>query len=66
MKEQYVYVVTSTEMGWDCVCGVYDSEESAVRHCFHDNPDGLTLEEMDALVSDGETSYVISCKKVKP
>lgn len=22
---KYVWVVTSVEMGWDCVCGVYDA-----------------------------------------
>jgi hypothetical protein len=61
-----VYVVTSTEMGWDCVCGVFLSEESAVRSCFHDNPDNLTLEDMAYMVDDGDTSYVITYKVVKP
>lgn len=56
---KYVYVVTSTEMGWDCVCGVYETSESAVRHCFHDNPDNLTLEEMSEWVDNGDTPYVI-------
>jgi hypothetical protein len=63
---EYVYVVTNVEMGWDCVCGVYQSEESAYRHCFHDNDDGLTLEEIIEKVDDGDTSYVISAQRLKP
>ena len=26
---QRVYVVTDSELGWDCVVGVYDNEEAA-------------------------------------
>lgn len=61
---EYVYVVTSLEMGWDCVCGVYKTSESAYRSCFeHDS--GLTLEEMTAQVEDGDTSYVIFTKLLR-
>lgn len=61
----YVFVVTHLEMGWDNVCGVYKTSESAYRHCFHDNPENLTLEEMTAMVEDGDTSYVVSAKKLE-
>ena len=60
----YVYVVTNVEMGWDCVCGVYKTSESAYRSCFNDE-DGLTLEEMTAKVEDGDTSYVVSAKLLR-
>jgi hypothetical protein len=62
---EYVYVVTSVEMGWDCVCGVYKTPESAYRSCFHDNEEGLTLEEMEARVEDGDTSYVVHAKRLQ-
>lgn len=29
----YVYVVTDVELGWDCVCGVYLTEEEAEDSC---------------------------------
>lgn len=28
-----VYVVTGVELGWDCVVGVYTSEEVARKEC---------------------------------
>ena len=28
-----VYVVTSTDLGWDCVCGVYATYELAEKAC---------------------------------
>ena len=28
-----VYVVTDPELGWDCVIGVYDSLEEAIKAC---------------------------------
>ena len=31
MEEQYVWVVTNPEDGWDCVMGVYECEELAIR-----------------------------------
>ncbi len=27
-----VYVVTNTELGWDCVCAVYTNEEAALEY----------------------------------
>lgn len=62
---KYVHVVTNLEMGWDNVCGVYESEESAYRSCFHDNPDNLSLDEMQALVEDGDTQYVVHTKRLE-
>lgn len=29
---KYVYVVTSLELGWDCIVAVYDNEQAAERH----------------------------------
>lgn len=60
----YVYVVTHLEMGWDNVCGVYKTSEGAYRSCFHDNPDGFTLEEMTRQIEDGETEYVVHHKRL--
>lgn len=31
--DQYVYVVTDNELGWDCVVGVYRTEEAAILRC---------------------------------
>jgi hypothetical protein len=28
-----VYVVTNPELGWDCVCGVFESREDDVEFC---------------------------------
>lgn len=61
----YVFVVTNLEMGWDNVCGVYQTSESAYRYCFHDNPDNLTLEEMTELVENGDTSYVVHAQRLE-
>lgn len=60
---EYVYVVTGVELGWDCVCGVYKTSESAYRRCF--DGDDLTLEEMIAQVENGDTSYVVSAKPLR-
>lgn len=60
---KYVYVVTSTEMGWDCVCGVYENVDDAYRSCY--NPDNLSLDEMKELVENGDTAYVVSVKKLQ-
>jgi len=62
---EYVYVVTSVEMGWDCVCGVYKTAEAAYRSCFRYDETGMTLEEMEALVEDGDTSYVVHTKRLE-
>lgn len=61
---QYVYVVTSLEMGWDCVCGVYTNVDSAYRSCFHDDVE-RTVEEMRDLVENGDTSYVVHSQRLE-
>lgn len=61
---EYIHVVTSTEMGWDCVCGVHRTEEGAYRSCFHDDEE-RSLEEMRELVDNGDTSYVVHTKKLE-
>jgi hypothetical protein len=62
---KYVYVVTSVELGWDCVCGVYENVEDAYRSCFDGNPLNLSLEQMETMVEDGDTNYVVHAKKLK-
>lgn len=62
---KYVYVVTSTEMGWDCVCGVYEKEEDAYSRCYPYNPHNLNHKQIKALVDDGETAYVITVRKLE-
>ena len=60
---EYVYVVTSTEMGWDCVCGVYTDYDKAVLSCFHD--DDREFDEKASEVENGDTSYVIHTKRLE-
>jgi hypothetical protein len=60
---EYVYVITSTEMGWDCVCGVYKNYRKAVESCFWD--DDRDFEEKEREVEDGDTSYIIHRKKLE-
>lgn len=59
----YVYVVTSTEMGWDCVCGVYKDYQKAVESCYWG--DDLSFEEKEAEIDNGDTPYVIHHKKLE-
>ncbi len=61
----YVYVVTSVEMGWDCVCGVYTDYKSAVLSCFFDEDLERPYEELMDEVEDGETSYIIHQKQLE-
>jgi hypothetical protein len=58
----YVYVLTSIEMGWDCVCGVYTNYDDAVRYCMHG--EDIPLAEMAEKIEDGDTSYVIHTKRL--
>lgn len=44
-----VYVVTDTNLGWDCVVGVFDNEKAAY-HCV--NSLGYTDEEVDAVIHE--------------
>ena len=32
IMKQRVFVVTNTELGWDCVCAVYTNKEAALKH----------------------------------
>lgn len=57
-----VYVVTNVEMGWDCVCGVYTDKVDAIRRCFGDNEADLSYEEMESLINNCDTSYVVHYK----
>lgn len=59
----YVYVVTSVEMGWDCICGVYKDYQKAVLSCFWD--DDRSFEEKAAAIEDGDTSYIIHTKRLE-
>lgn len=44
-----VYIVTSTDLGWDCIVGVYDNEDAAI----------LFLEAMD------NSSYILHKKTIQ-
>lgn len=63
----YMYVVTDVESGWDCVVGVYSTEELAEAAC---RPDPQELMEdpefwMEHLDSNGMfNTRVIHCKKL--
>lgn len=61
---KYVFVVTSVDMGWDCVCGVYENRTDAYRSCF-ERDSKLTIEQMINTVECGDTSYVVSAKKLQ-
>lgn len=37
MNEKLVYVLTSTELGWDCVIGVFKSEEGLLAYINEDS-----------------------------
>lgn len=58
-----IYVVTNTENGWDCVVGVYDSEDLAEQACMPYPEDVKYFKENGYLTSDGKfETYNISCK----
>ncbi len=38
----YIYVVTDSELGWDCVVAVFDNEEAA-EACVADRGDTCTI-----------------------
>lgn len=64
---QYVYVVTDVELGWDCVCGVYLTEEEAIAEC-KPSPEEYEADKEwydQHLDSDGMfNTRVIHCKKL--
>ena len=39
MKGKTVYIVTSPQLGWDCVCGVFETEEDAIERYGQENFD---------------------------
>lgn len=43
MKKKTVIVITSTDMGWDCVIGVFSSEDAIRKSCLgsEDLPEGV-------------------------
>lgn len=62
---EYVYVVTNIEMGWDCVCGVYKTNEGALRHIFPDAEHAeMTEDELEDLYNNENECCVIHCKRL--
>ncbi len=43
-----VWVVTNSELGWDCIVGVYETEMSAVEATSRDNG-GKSKEELESI-----------------
>ena len=37
MAEKQVWVVTNPELGWDCVCAVYEREDDISKRYIHDD-----------------------------
>lgn len=65
MKET-VYVVTGLELGWDCVCGVYRTFESALRYIFQEpEHKTMTVEELEELYDEGDSSYIIHDERLE-
>lgn len=60
-----MYVVTNTELGWNCVVGVYDTEERANNAC-KPHPDDLKyFKDNGYLSADGTfDTYHITTKKL--
>lgn len=56
---EYVYVVTSLEMGWDCVCGVYRTNEDALRYIFDDWGEEYTEEQLQERYDNSERDTLI-------
>lgn len=64
---EYVYVVTSLEMGWDCVCGVYQTNDGALRYIFEDDHEDQTEEQLQKRYDDSENdNLIIHSKRLKP
>lgn len=67
-----VYVVTNPENGWDCVCGVFSSEENLAEYfnerqlAYYDEDGdeiikdftGMSLMEIDEFLSDNDFNYI--------
>lgn len=63
---EYVYVVTHLEMGWDCVCGVYKTNEGALRYIFPEPEHALmTEEELEDLYNEDNQECIIHAKRLE-
>lgn len=62
---EYVHVLTHVEMGWDCVCGVFESLDGALRHVYEDDQEGMTTEELEARFDEEHSCYVIHTKRLE-
>ncbi len=57
----YVYVATNTQLGWDCVLGVYTDEEYAKQQ--HDGEyDTITPMQLDDTIAKGEDDIKYAVK----
>lgn len=60
-----IYIVTDTELGWDCVLGVFDDPKLAEDACYPEPSDEQFFRENGYLTSDGKIeTYHIHCKKL--
>lgn len=48
-----VFVITNPELGWDCVCGVYENRDDAEKYCAErDKVDQETWKNNEKLIGD--------------
>lgn len=52
--DNYIYIITNVEMGWDCVCGAYFSKESVLDYFSEIYSDG----ELEGMTFDEVFEYV--------
>lgn len=63
---EYVYVVTNTELGWDCVIGVNKTNEGALRSIFCDEEhEAMTEDQLEALYSKFDHCCHIKYQKLE-
>ncbi|ATW58252.1 hypothetical protein CNR37_00045 [Pseudomonas phage ventosus] len=60
-----VYVVTGLELGWDCVCGVHESFDGALRSIFEEDCEGKSTDELEDRYNNEDTGYIIHEKRLR-
>jgi hypothetical protein len=64
-ESKYVQVVTHVEMGWDCVCGVFETYEGALRHIYSEPEHAnMSFQELADMFEDDDTCYIIHEKRM--
>lgn len=54
-----IYIITDTEAGWDCVRGVYNTKQAAIKMCAE--MEEVNPDEWD----EGESRYIIHEKRLQ-